>query len=70
MNKVYKQKELKVFYMENKVVLIAVVENRVKERNAPTDPRGRIWVMWDPSVVDFNVINIHHQIIYGYVNIL
>ncbi|XP_019255064.1 PREDICTED: uncharacterized protein LOC109233643 [Nicotiana attenuata] len=34
MNKVYKQKELKTFIRENKVVLIAVLENRVKETKA------------------------------------
>ncbi|XP_070023440.1 uncharacterized protein LOC142179626 [Nicotiana tabacum] len=34
MNKVYKQKELKKFIRENKVVLIADLENRVKETKA------------------------------------
>ncbi|XP_016509455.1 uncharacterized protein LOC107826925 [Nicotiana tabacum] len=34
MNKVFKQKKLKNFIRENKVVLIAVLENRVKETKA------------------------------------
>lgn len=34
MNNVYKQKALKNFYRENNVVLIAVLENRVKANKA------------------------------------
>lgn len=33
LNKIYKQKELKKFSRENKVVLMVVLENRVKEPN-------------------------------------
>lgn len=33
LNKVYKQKELKKFCRTNKVVLIAIIEHRVKRSN-------------------------------------
>lgn len=34
MNKLYKQKEIKVFISKNKIKMIATVEHRVKEQNA------------------------------------
>lgn len=85
-NKLYKQKELKVFLMENKVSLRAVLEHRVTSpkveqiiqkvtkgwklcNNCNASSRGRIWVIWNPSMIDFQLVQEHTQLIHGKVHI-
>lgn len=43
MNKVYKQKELKLFIKENNVNIIVILENRVQEKNATGVIRKITW---------------------------
>ncbi|WMV25905.1 hypothetical protein MTR67_019290 [Solanum verrucosum] len=35
--------------------------------NYNTDPRGRLWILWDPNKVKFRVDVVHKQFIHGYV---
>ncbi|KAH0633304.1 hypothetical protein KY284_036090 [Solanum tuberosum] len=35
--------------------------------NYNADPRGRIWILWDPNKVHFRVDVVHKQFIHGYV---
>lgn len=34
--------------------------------NYNTDPRGRIWVVWNPEIVDYRVEVTHKQFIHGH----
>lgn len=38
--------------------------------NYPANPKGRLWILWDPNVVLFRPEIIHQQCIYGFVSIL
>lgn len=80
LNKIHKQKELKLFMKENKVSIIAVIEHKVKENvasriiqkiapgwkfeaNYEHTDKGRLWVLWDPQVIDCTMMSQSDQYI-------
>ncbi|XP_075087832.1 uncharacterized protein LOC142169811 [Nicotiana tabacum] len=82
LNKVYKQREIKQYLRDNKVVLIAIIEDKVKQPmaektiqkisrnwkwtdNYVASNRGRIWILWDPGVLDFAIHSCSEQLITG-----
>lgn len=84
-NKVYKHKELIKFLQVNKVDMIAILEHRVLRKCAEKiitkiapgwgalckyqTGKGRVWLLWNPTVCDFSEILINEQYIHGLVNI-
>lgn len=78
-NKVYKQKKLKIFLLENKVDVIVIVEHKGDDTdcyenytksstweavfNYKQDHIARIWLLWNTNNCSFSVAQLHDQFI-------
>ncbi|KAK9741399.1 hypothetical protein RND81_03G102500 [Saponaria officinalis] len=75
-----RQHEIKSFLSENKVVVAGLLETRVKKANSSrimnkffryqcfgnysAHYNGRIWILWQESLVDLEVIEVHAQLVH------
>ncbi|KAK6793474.1 hypothetical protein RDI58_006927 [Solanum bulbocastanum] len=81
-NQEVKHKELRLFVKRNKVTIIAILEHRVRKEKAGSiinkimprwewctnKVRGRIWIVWNPNMVEFKRVESSVQYVHGMVD--
>ncbi|KAH0761484.1 hypothetical protein KY290_017557 [Solanum tuberosum] len=82
LNKLHKQKELKLFVEENNVSIIEILEHKIKENtthgivkkivpgwkyeaNYEYSNKGRIWLLWNPQLIECVILSKYEQYIQG-----
>ncbi|KAK4709788.1 hypothetical protein R3W88_004301 [Solanum pinnatisectum] len=50
-------------------VVMKIAKNWIWHNNYVEDPGGRIWILWNPKMVEFQLVSTHRQVIHGSVKV-